>query len=143
MPGTRAARIISAASAISSGWLSKSVHKTVELPSIRSARRWLDLKNEQWLPTPGLPCVRCLFARLSRVDSSFLGGGPSCLLPNLVGLSWDGSATASNQKVQIRSLMRLKNMVNIQFCPTTLGSRWCCPLRTALTQGCVVHIQPN
>jgi hypothetical protein len=52
MPGTRAARIISAASAISSGWLSKSVHKTVELPSIRSARRWLDLESEQWLPTP-------------------------------------------------------------------------------------------
>src|SRR4029077_14291168 len=85
----------------------------------------------------------CLFARLSRIDSSFLGGGPSWLLVNLVGVSWDGSATASNQKVQIRSLMRLKNMVNIQFCPTTLRSRWCCPLRTALTQGCVVHIQPN
>ncbi len=55
MPGTRAARIISAASAISRGWLSRSVHKTVDLPSIRSARRWLDLKNEQWLPTPGFP----------------------------------------------------------------------------------------
>jgi hypothetical protein len=142
MPGTRAARIISAASAISSGWLYKSVHKTVELPSIRSGQRWLDLKNEQWLRTPGFP-ASAVSLHDFRALTPFSSEATPVVLLNLVGVSWDGSATASNQKVQIRSLMRLKNMVNIQFCPTTLGSRWCCPLRTALTQGCLVHIQPN
>jgi len=102
-----------------------------------------DLKNEPWLLTPGCPASAVSLHGFRVLTPLCLGGGPSCLLLNLVGVSWDGSATASNQKVQIRSLMRLKNMVNIQFCPTTLGSRWCCPLRTALTQGCVVHIQPN
>jgi hypothetical protein len=92
---------------------------------------------------PGCPASAVSLHGFRVLTPLCLGGGPSCLLLNLVGVSWDGSATASNQKVQIRSLMRLKNMVNIQFCPTTLGSRWCCPLRTALTQGCVVHIQPN
>src|ERR1700687_5403808 len=91
----------------------------------------------------GFPCAQRFFTRLSRIVSSFFGGGPGGLLINLVGVSWDCSATASHQKVQVRSLMRLKNMIDIQFCPTPLGGGWWCPLGAPLTQDGVVHFQPN
>src|SRR5580693_5442060 len=73
----------------------------------------------------------------------FLRRRPGGLLINLVGVSWDWSATASRQKVQVRSLMRLKNMVDIQFYPTAWGSGWWCTLGATLTQDAVVHVQPN
>src|SRR5215467_3732522 len=57
--------------------------------------------------------------------------------------SWNGRTAAAYQEIQIRALMRLQNMIDVELRPAPGRHGWRCPHRAPLFEYAVVHLQAH